>query len=203
MTAAGDQVRCSSDVEPDLFRAALVGLGAFGVVTEIALRTVPAFGLHQVVAPDSFARIMDELPARLMSDHFEFFWFPLSDVAQGKSARRMGPGEPTAPLSAARHYVEDVLVENAALATMCRIARRRPEQLPRLHRLVGRVMSRRESSDASFRMFATTRSVRFLESEYAIPRAAPGRRPGSGGRPRAGASRGAGVPGGGPLRCRR
>jgi L-gulonolactone oxidase len=63
-------------------------------------------------------------------------------------------------------------VEIAALAAMCRIARRRPAQLPRLHRVVGRVMSRRESSDASFRMFATTRSVRFLESEYAIPRAA-------------------------------
>ena len=55
---------------------------------------------------------------------------------------------------------------------MCRIARRRPEQLPRLHGWSGRVMSRRESSDASFRMFATTRSVRFLESEYAVPRAA-------------------------------
>lgn len=172
VTATGDQVRCSADSEPDLFHAALVGLGAFGVVTEIALRTVPAFGLHQTVAPDSYEQVMQELPARLEAHHFEFFWFPLSDVAQSKSSRRMDLGEATAPLSPARHYVEDVLVENAALAAMCRIARRSPAQLPRLHRLVGRVMSRRESSDSSFRMFATTRNVRFLESEYAVPRAA-------------------------------
>ena len=175
MTAGGDLVRCSASDDPDLFRAALVGLGAFGVVTEVALRTVPSFGLDQSVAPDSFEQIMAELPERIAADHFEFFWFPLSDVAQSKSARRMSPGESTSPLSPARHYVEDVLVENAALGAMCRIGRRWPDQLPRLHDLVGQVMSPRESSDASFRMFATTRSVRFLESEYAIPRdALPG-----------------------------
>lgn len=172
VTADGDEVRCSAGNEPDLFHAALVGLGAFGVITEIALRTVPAFGLHQSVAPDSYERIMAELPTRLEAHHFEFFWFPLSDDAQSKSSRRMGPGEATSPLSPARHYLEDVLVENAALAAMCRIARRRPGQLPHLHAMVGRVMSRREFSDASFRVFATTRSVRFLESEYAVPREA-------------------------------
>ena len=121
VTAAGDEVHCSSESEPDLFRAATVGLGAFGVVTEIGLRTVPAFGLDQVVAPDSYLEIMSTLPARIEADHFEFFWFPLSDVAQSKTTRRMGAGEPTAPLSATRHYVEDVLVENAALSAMCRI----------------------------------------------------------------------------------
>ena len=172
VTATGDQVRCSAEQEPDLFHAATVGLGAFGVVTEIGLRTVPAFGLDQVVAPDSYADVMATLAARVEADHFEFFWFPLSDVAQSKTTRRMAPGEPMSPLSATRHYVEDVLVENAALSAMCRIGRRRPEQLPRLHALVGKVMSERISSDASFRMFATTRNVRFLESEYAIPREA-------------------------------
>ena len=170
VTASGDLVRCSAKNDPDLFRAALVGLGAFGVVTEIGLRTVPAFGLDQKMAPDSFEQIMAQLPERIVADHFEFFWFPLSDVVQSKSARRMSAGEPTSPLSPARHYVEDVLVENAVLEAMSRIGRRWPGQVPRLHDLVGRVMSPRESSDASFRLFATTRSVRFLESEYAIPR---------------------------------
>ncbi|MGB7981673.1 MAG: D-arabinono-1,4-lactone oxidase [Candidatus Nanopelagicales bacterium] len=170
VTAAGEELLCSSDSEPDLFHAALVGLGAFGVVTEIALRTVPAFGLHQVVAPETLAAIMSTLPERMEADHFEFFWFPLGDAAQLKSARRMAAGEPTSPLSPLRHYVEDVLVENAALGAMCRFGRRWPGSLPRLHSLIGSVISERESSDASFRMFATTRNVRFLESEYAIPR---------------------------------
>ncbi len=170
VTAAGDEVRCARDSEPELFHAALVGLGAFGVITEIALRTVPAFGLHQSVAPEEIGAIMSSLTERTAADHFEFFWFPLGDAAQVKSTRRMDPGEQVAPLSCARHYLEDVVLENAALGAMCRIGRRWPASLPRLHWLIGSAISRRESSDASFSMFATTRNVRFLESEYAIPR---------------------------------
>ena len=172
VTAAGDIVACSPQEEPELFHAALVGLGAFGVVTEVSLRTVPAFGLAQSVAPESFEAILASLPERLAADHFEFFWFPLGDVVQAKSARRMAPGEPTQPLPPVRHWVEDVVLENAALAAMCRVAQVRPATLPRLHDLAGRLISRRESSNASFRVFASTRSVRFVESEYAVPREA-------------------------------
>ena len=170
VTAAGDVLSCSREANTELFHASLVGLGAFGVVTELTLRTVPAFGLDQRVAPDSFAAVMARLPELLAADHFEFFWFPLGDVVQTKTTRRMASGEPTAPLSSARQYVEDVLLENASFGAMCRMAKRWPGQLPRLHRLAGRLISTREFSDASYRVYATTRSVRFVESEYAIPR---------------------------------
>lgn len=170
LTASGDEVLCSRTDNSELFHAALVGLGAFGVVTEVSLRTVPAFGLEQRVAPATFDEVMGRLPEYVSADHFEFFWFPLADVAQVKSSRRMAPGEQVEPLSPARHYLEDVLLENTALSAMCRVARRRPALLPRLHATVGRMISERQFSDASFRVFASTRSVRFVESEYAVPR---------------------------------
>ncbi len=78
----------------------------------------------------------------------------------------------TSPLSPVRHYLEDVVLENTALDLMCRVSRRWPTQVPRLHELAGRLISRREFSDASFRVFASTRTVPFVESEYAIPREA-------------------------------
>ena len=44
--ADGSTLTCSADVEPEVFAAARVGLGALGVVTEVELQCVPAFRLH-------------------------------------------------------------------------------------------------------------------------------------------------------------
>src|SRR5262245_42292557 len=46
VTGTGDIVRCSREQNPDLFSAALVGVGAVGVVTDVTLRGVDAFVLH-------------------------------------------------------------------------------------------------------------------------------------------------------------
>ncbi|MFP8871612.1 MAG: FAD-binding protein, partial [Myxococcota bacterium] len=45
--ASGDVLECSSDVEPEIFKAARVSLGAFGVISEVELQLVPAYRLHQ------------------------------------------------------------------------------------------------------------------------------------------------------------
>ncbi len=85
VNADGEAVRCSADQNPELFRAARLGLGAFGVVTEIEMSVVPAFRLAEKqwrVAYDELRPSIDEL-----SDghrHFEFFWFPHNDVAHPK-----------------------------------------------------------------------------------------------------------------------
>jgi L-gulonolactone oxidase len=49
--ADGSTLVCSSERDPDLFRAARVGLGSLGVIAEVTLRCVPAFTLHGVDAP--------------------------------------------------------------------------------------------------------------------------------------------------------
>lgn len=43
MLANGQVVRCSDEINPHLFRAALLSLGALGIVTDVTLRTVPAY----------------------------------------------------------------------------------------------------------------------------------------------------------------
>ncbi len=92
ITPAGDEVRCSRSENPDLFHAACVGLGAFGVVTELTLRTVPAFGLDVTVRSADRRSIVSALDEHVRADHFEFFWFALDETAQLKTARRMAPG---------------------------------------------------------------------------------------------------------------
>src|ERR1700704_323832 len=44
--ADGSTLECSAQSDPELFRAARVGLGALGVVAEVTLRCVPAFVLE-------------------------------------------------------------------------------------------------------------------------------------------------------------
>lgn len=53
--ADGTTRTCSPTVDPDLFRAAVLSLGAVGIITEITMRVVPAFNLrwHQTVDTDS------------------------------------------------------------------------------------------------------------------------------------------------------
>lgn len=79
--ASGATEPCSADVRPDLFRAALLSLGALGVVTEVTLRTVPAFSLAWRQTIDADAALFDawEHPSGRLWAQSEFvrvWWFP-------------------------------------------------------------------------------------------------------------------------------
>ena len=53
---------------------------------------------------------------------------------------------------------------------MCRAGRARRALIPALNRLSSAALSARSYADASHRVFVTPRRVRFVESEYAVPR---------------------------------
>jgi xylitol oxidase len=63
VTADGDLVTVSRDGDPDRFSAAVVGLGALGIVTRMTLDTLPAFEVRQYV--------YDDLPLEQVTDHFD------------------------------------------------------------------------------------------------------------------------------------
>ena len=74
------------------------------------------------------------------------------------------------PPGKAQAFVHDVLLENAALGLACRLGRRFPRQIPRVNRSIAALMGRAEPLDASHRVYANVRAVRFTEMEYGIPR---------------------------------
>ena len=77
--------------DPEALRAARVSLGLLGIFTELRLRCVPAFRLHEKVVRMPVERCLEELPARVAATrHFEFFWYPGRDFAEVKTL------EPTA-----------------------------------------------------------------------------------------------------------
>ena len=91
--ADGSVVRCSAASRPDLFQAARVGLGAFGVVTAVTLGCDPARDVELAVGElprDGFLEQVDELVDRF--DHVEFAWRPDVDQVLCTTAERLGPG---------------------------------------------------------------------------------------------------------------
>src|SRR4051794_4097516 len=64
--------RTLAAADGDLLRAARVGLGALGVVTEVTLRCVRAFRLRGVDRPEPLGAVLDALEDRVARhDHFE------------------------------------------------------------------------------------------------------------------------------------
>jgi L-gulono-1,4-lactone dehydrogenase len=171
--ADGSVVRCSADERQDLFAAARVGLGALGVISTVTLHTEPAFALAAEERPEPLTEVLAALDDHCAAnDHFEFYWFPYGPNALTKRNNRLPPGTKPAPLSKARRFVEYRLMENTAFGAVCRLGRAVPKLVPSLNKLSSSVLSARAYSDVSHRVFATNRDVRFVESEYAIPRAA-------------------------------
>jgi L-gulono-1,4-lactone dehydrogenase len=173
--ADGSVVTCSADERPELFAAARVSLGALGVISTVTLHTEPAYVLAARERPEPLAEVLAGLEENCAAnDHFEFYWFPYGSNALTKRNNRLPAGTRPEPLSPARQFVEYRLMENTAFGALCRLGRAVPALVPALNKLSSSVLSERAYSDVSHRVFATNRDVRFVESEYAIPRAALG-----------------------------
>ena len=173
--ADGSVVSCSPTERPELFAAARVGLGAFGVLSSVTLRTEPSFVLAAAEKPEPLDAVLAALEENCAAnDHFEFYWFPYGPNALTKRNNRLPAGTEPAPLSRPRQFVEYQLLENTLFGALCRVGRRVPALVRPLNKLSSNVLSGRSYRDTSHKVFVTNRSVRFVESEYAVPRAALG-----------------------------
>jgi FAD-linked oxidoreductase len=173
--ADGTLLRCSATQEPEVFAAARVGLGALGIVAEVELQCVPAFRLHAQehgADLDDVLASMDEDVAR--HDHVDMHWFPHTDRVLVKHNDRVGDDAHRRPLPAWRATLDDDLLSNRFFEVVNRVSTRWPRIVPRLNQLTSRTLSARDYTDDSWKVFCSSRQVRFRESEYAVPRAAAG-----------------------------
>ena len=190
--ADGSLVSCSATTRPELFAAARVGLGALGVITTVTLRCVPSFTLAADERPVPIDEVIEQFDSLAdANDHFEFYWFPYGRNALVKRNNRLAPsgaapaGARPAPAAGTglppppddpgvmpewRRFWEFEVMENAGFGTLCRIGRAVPRLVPTLNRFSSAVLSTRSYTDTGHRVFVTPRRVRFVESEYAVPR---------------------------------
>jgi L-gulono-1,4-lactone dehydrogenase len=167
--ADGSVRQLGLDREPELLRAARVGIGALGALSAVTLRCVPAFTLDRVDTRRPREQVLDSFQERADAhDHFELFTFPYADSALVLERNRTSA--PPRPRGRAGAYLNDVVLENWALEALSLTGRRFPRAIPSLARLAGRLAGGSRTVDRSDRVFANDRRVRFTEMEYGIPR---------------------------------
>lgn len=83
VTARGEVLWCSRDSHPEVFQAARVGVGAFGLITRYTLQNHPLTRVRKVTAFRNRDALIEDWP-RLLSQHrnVEFYVIPFSHWGQ-------------------------------------------------------------------------------------------------------------------------
>ncbi|MGA5352361.1 D-arabinono-1,4-lactone oxidase [Streptomyces thermodiastaticus] len=171
VTADGSVLTCSATENPDVFAAARIGLGALGIVTAVTFAVEPLFLLSAREEPMPLERVLaefDELWAE--NEHFEFYWFPHTGNTNTKRNNRSAG--PKAPVGRWAGFLEDEFLSNGVFEVVNRVGRAVPATVPAIARIASRALSARTYTDIPYKVFTSPRRVRFVEMEYAIPRAA-------------------------------
>lgn len=169
--ADGTVAECSETQNPELYQAARVSLGALGVVVDVTLQCVPRYLLHAVERPEPLEDVIATFAERAAAaDHFEFYWFPGTREVLTKTNTRLALGEaPLQPVGLADRIIGDELLSNGLYSLTCQIGARVNSVIPQVNRIANKLVSSREYTDLSHRVYVSNRRVRFRETEYALP----------------------------------
>ncbi|AKJ10236.1 FAD-linked oxidoreductase [Streptomyces incarnatus] len=171
VTADGSVLTCSEKENPEVFAAARIGLGALGIVTAITFAVEPLFLLTAREEPMPLDRVLaefDQLWAE--NEHFEFYWFPHTGSTNTKrNNRSAGPEQPVGQLAG---WFEDEFLSNGVFQVAQWVGRAAPATVPAIARISSKALSARSYTDIPYKVFTSPRRVRFVEMEYAVPRAA-------------------------------
>ncbi len=165
ITPRGEVVEVDAARQPDLFQAGKVSLGALGILTEVTLRTVPAFRLHRQMTIEPVGPFLDRIEA-LGETHrnFEFFYSPGTGLVAWL-VHDVTDGPVTPREAAADDAFLDGLKQLRDMFGWFPWLRRQiaSQSFPR-----GRI---EDVTDESWALLSTTRPTRFNEMEYHLPRA--------------------------------
>ena len=164
VTARGEILDCTAERNPEVYGAARVGLGAFGIVTQVTLQNRALSRVRKRVYLRPLDAVAEQWPALCAAhDKVEFFAFPFSGLAAvittdptDAALQPRGPDQDADTLLSLKR-LRDVL-----------------GPLPVVRRYVTRALMQglppEESVDDSWKLLSNERPVRFNEMEYHLPR---------------------------------
>jgi FAD/FMN-containing dehydrogenase len=83
ITASGEIAEFSEENEPDVLRACRASLGTLGIFTEITLRLLPAYRLRRREMCAHIEDCIEHFEELAEGNrHFDFYWYPRSDLAR-------------------------------------------------------------------------------------------------------------------------
>lgn len=168
--ASGDVVWADADHNPRLFEAARLGLGAFGIITQVRIQTVPLYRMHRREYTAEMSRAVEGLDELMRAhDHAELFWVPGANRCVVRTLNHL-PLE-TAPMGPGRlrSALGKEVLGNGGFALANRVARAVPRSQQVLGRTITALMPSPVAVGDPHRIFAESRRVRFRETEMSIP----------------------------------
>lgn len=170
VTAAGEFLRVDDEHNAEMLPAVALGLGALGILTEVTLQCVPAFAMEAIDEPAPLDDVLANLDHRAeASDHFEFYWFPHTDVALTKRQTRVPESTRRQPLPVIGRWIDETLLSNGVYRLVCAAGQVAPAITPPFNRLAVKLTGDRRYTELSHRVLTQSRTVRFREMEYALP----------------------------------
>ncbi|MDP9140084.1 MAG: FAD-binding protein [Pseudomonadota bacterium] len=166
VTPRGDVLDCSRDNHPAIFDAARVSLGSLGVITQVTVQNVASRALKRqswIEDFDSLLERFDELAAKHHS--FEMYYIPFSK--RGLAIAIDPTDEPIRPRGADQ--------DNDAVMQLKQLRDYTGWWTGLRRRLLDAAMSgvqTEEAVDTWYKIFPSSREVRFNEMEYHLPREA-------------------------------
>ena len=166
VTPRGEVLECSRERHREVFDAARVSLGALGVVTQVTLRNLPSLVLKRRVWLEPVEALLERFDALAAAHHsFELYLIPHCSKAVGITIDPTT--EPVRPRGAGQ--------DNDAVMDMKRLRDWTawwPALRRRLMDAATESFEPEEAVDVWYRMFPSSRAVRFNEMEYHLPREA-------------------------------
>lgn len=170
VTAAGGFLRVDERQNTDLLPAVTLGLGALGILVDITLQCVPNLLMEAVDEPAPLDDVLETLHSRVEeSDHFEFYWFPHTDIALTKRQTRLPESTRRQPLPVVGRWIDETLLSNGVYRAVCAAGQVAPVITPPFNRLAVKLTGDRRYTELSHRVLTQSRTVRFREMEYALP----------------------------------
>ena len=170
VTAAGEFLRVDSQNNSEMLPAVSLGLGALGIIVEVTLQCVPVFVMDAIDEPAPLEDVLATLPHRVAaSDHYEFYWFPHTDVALTKRQTRRPESTRRHPLPIVGRWIDETVLSNGVYRAVCAATQAVPAITPPFNRLAVKLTGDRQYTDLSHRVLTQSRTVRFREMEYALP----------------------------------
>jgi FAD/FMN-containing dehydrogenase len=126
--------------------------------------------MHAIDEPAPLDAVLENLHERVAeSDHFEFYWFPHTDIALTKRQTRLPESTPRRPLPRIGRWIDETLLSNGVYRVVCAAGQIVPVITPPFSRLAVKLTGDREYTDRSHTVLTQSRTVRFREMEYALP----------------------------------
>lgn len=166
ITAEGEELMISRQVNSHLYDVSLVSLGLLGIVVKVKLKVIHAPTYVYKSRKILYSDLKHQISSYIHENrHFECFLFPYSNHVQIKTMNITDEK----PRTRKWRRIESMIMENYIFGFLSVLCRKWPNLTKSVSRISARAISNSEQYAPSYDLFATPRKVKFVEMEYAIP----------------------------------